>query len=137
MVASVLYLDRKDIKALKITDAYGIHRAVYSLFPRESEQKRRFLYCDTSSEKAKKQILILSKEPPKAREYGILRLKEIPEEFLHGDIYGFRVRINPVMRKTGNPKLVPITGTENLLAWFHRRAPDFGFQVEDKTLQVS
>lgn len=137
MVASVLYLVRKDIKALKITDAYGIHRMVYSLFPRENEQERRFLYCDTSNEKAKKQILILSKEPPKAREYGTLRSKEISEDFLHGDIYGFRVRMNPVMRKTGNPKPVPITGIENLLAWFHRRAPDFGFQVLDETLQVS
>ncbi|MCF7939147.1 MAG: type I-E CRISPR-associated protein Cas6/Cse3/CasE [Spirochaetales bacterium] len=137
MVASVLYLFRKDIKALKITDAYGVHRVVYSLFPRDNEQERRFLYCDISSEKAKKQILILSKKPPKAREYGSLKSKKISEDFLHGDFYGFRVRINPVMRKTGNPKPVPITGVENLLAWFYRRAPDFGFQVVDETLQVS
>ena len=32
LIASVLILSRRDIKALRITDPYSLHRVVYSLF---------------------------------------------------------------------------------------------------------
>ena len=32
MIASALHLSRSDVKALKITDAYSLHRVVYDLF---------------------------------------------------------------------------------------------------------
>lgn len=33
LIASVLYLDREAIKALRVTDPYSLHRVVYSLYP--------------------------------------------------------------------------------------------------------
>jgi CRISPR system Cascade subunit CasE len=46
MFASVLHLSRADVKSLKITDAYSLHRVVYDLFDdicSESEkQAKRF-----------------------------------------------------------------------------------------------
>ena len=41
MIASVLHLDRRDIKALRITDPYSLHRVVYSLYDdvRSAEEK--------------------------------------------------------------------------------------------------
>lgn len=53
LIASVFHLDRKAVQALKINDAYGLHKAVYSLFPdiRSAEEKQDntpsgFLYAD-------------------------------------------------------------------------------------------
>ncbi|NOU14960.1 MAG: hypothetical protein HOO92_13515, partial [Methylococcaceae bacterium] len=42
MHASVLRLSRSDVKALKITDAYSLHRVVYDLFDdvRSEQQKQ-------------------------------------------------------------------------------------------------
>ena len=33
LIASVLHLDRRAVKALRITDPYSLHRVVYSLYP--------------------------------------------------------------------------------------------------------
>ncbi|TVS17243.1 MAG: type I-E CRISPR-associated protein Cas6/Cse3/CasE, partial [Gammaproteobacteria bacterium] len=33
VIASILQLDRRAVKALRITDAYSLHRVVYSLYP--------------------------------------------------------------------------------------------------------
>lgn len=63
MIASVLKLNRADCKALKITDAYSIHRVVYELFPGES---RDFLFADKGGDFKSRQILILSEHSPEA-----------------------------------------------------------------------
>lgn len=41
MIASVLHLDRKAVKVLRITDPYSLHRVVYSLYEdaRDAGQK--------------------------------------------------------------------------------------------------
>ena len=53
MIASVLHLTRADVKALKITDTYSLHRVVYSIFDdiRSDSQKTQsvssgILYAD-------------------------------------------------------------------------------------------
>jgi CRISPR system Cascade subunit CasE len=136
MIAAVLELNRSDIKSLGIHDAYGLHKTVYSLFPKDEGKTRPFLYYETRGKGDKKRVMILSTKEPEQPSFGDLNLKHIPEDFLMKSTYGFRVRMNPVVRKTGNPKPVPIKGREELFQWFYRRAPDFGFEVLDKTLEV-
>jgi len=53
LTASILYLTRKDVQALRIKDPYALHKAVYSLYPdvRSAEEKQGstpsgFLHAD-------------------------------------------------------------------------------------------
>ena len=63
MIASVLQLSRLDCKALGVRDAYGIHKAVYSLFPQQTEQTRDFFYADKGGD-FNAQVLLLSHRAP-------------------------------------------------------------------------
>jgi len=137
MVASVLELDWNDMNYLKIRDSYAVHKVVYSLFPKEEGETRPFLFYESKHGSRKKRIMILSKREPNTPEYGKLSTRRIPEGFLEQETYGFQIRMNPVIRKSGSKKPTPITNREELLDWFSRRATDFGFTIAEGTLQVS
>ncbi|MFH1562006.1 MAG: type I-E CRISPR-associated protein Cas6/Cse3/CasE [Nitrospirota bacterium] len=137
MIASVLRLNRADCKALKLEDAYSVHRIVYSLFPKQDNETRDFLFADKGGDWNCRQILILSKRKPEAPEFGEIISKEIPESFLKKDYYGFEVIVNPIQRNGPSKKTMPIRGIENLHKWFIQRAPALGFEIEPESLQVT
>ena len=71
MIASVLHLDRKAIKALRITDLYSLHRVVYSLYDdvRDAEQKSAshgsgILFADQGGDFQSRRILMLANRSP-------------------------------------------------------------------------
>lgn len=136
MIASVYKLSRSDLKALKITDAYSLHRAVYSLFPKIEGENRDFLFADKGGDFLSRQILLLSHRAPVNPEFGTVESKTIPDAFLTHDYYGFEVTINPVKRESATGKTLAIKGRDNLLTWFAERAPSFGFTVEPESLTV-
>ena len=136
MIASVLLLSRQDCRTLNIKDAYGIHKAVYSLFPEIPGATRDFLYVDKGGDFQYRQILILSERQPEIPETGTIESKRIPEAFLEFERYGFEVHINPVKREKETGAIVPIRGTTELLNWFLRKSPTFGFEVDEKSLSV-
>jgi len=137
MIASVLKLNRADCKALKLEDAYSVHRVVYSLFPKQDNETRDFLFADKGGNWNCRQILILSERKPEPPEFGEIISKEIPESFLNWDHYGFEVILNPTQRNGPTQKTTPILGIENLHKWFIQKAPSLGFEVDPKSLQVS
>ena len=145
MIASVLRLTRSDCKALGIRDAYGIHKAVYSLFPQQTEQTRDFLYADKGGDFKMRQVLILSHRPPEIPEFGQIESKRIPDSFLEHAEYGFNVLLNPTKRDKASGKIVPIKGdsesgvtTEQALhRWFVSKAPQWGFEVKPQSLQIN
>lgn len=136
MIASVLTLSRADFKALGIKDAYSIHKTVYSLFPKEDDKSRSFLYCDKGGDFNKRQILLLSKTMPEKPEIGEVDSKEIPNAFLQEDYYAFEVLINPVKRDSKTKKIIPIIGKDNLYEWFLQKSATFGFSVLPDTLII-
>lgn len=134
MVASILYLQRRDIKTMeKVPDAYGIHKLVYSLFPGD---KRNFLFLDKGGRYGERQILIISKDQPVPNTIGEIQSKIIPESFLSYAVYAFEVKLNPIKRLNSTGKAVPILGEENLKAWFLSRQASWGFSVELDRLEV-
>lgn len=137
MIASVLKLSRADCKALELKDAYSIHRIIYSLFPKQDNETRNFLFADKGGDWNYRQILILSKRKPETPEFGEIISKEIPESFLGWDYYGFEVIVNPIQRNGPSKKTMPIRGMENLHKWFIQRAATMGFEVEPESLQVT
>ena len=137
MIASAIKLNRADCKALDIKDAYSIHRIVYSLFPKQDNETRDFLFADKGGDWNCRQVLILSERKPASPEFGEIESREIPESFLLWENYGFEVIVNPTQRNGPSKKTTPIRGMENLHKWFIRKAPALGFEVEPESLQVT
>ncbi len=133
MIASALRLTRSDCQALKITDAYSIHRVVYELFPGES---RDFLFADKGGDFNARQILILSERTPETPQYGEIESKTIPDSLLEHNDYGFEVTVNPTIRDSKSGKTIAIRGSQNLLQWFLKKAPSLGFEIHEETLEV-
>lgn len=137
MIASELRLNRADYKALEIKDAYRLHKIVYSLFPKQDDRHRDFLYADKGGDWNCRRILMLSERRPETPEFGEIESKDIPESFLRWDNYGFEVTVNPTHRNGPSQKTTPIKGRENLHNWFIQKAPAWGFDVKPDSLQAS
>ncbi len=133
MIASVLRLTRSDCQALKITDAYSIHRVVYGLFPGES---RDFLFADKGGDFNARRILILSERTPETPQYGEVESKRVPDNLLEHEDYGFEVTVNPTIRDSKSGKTVAICGYPNLIQWFIQKAPSLGFEIHAESLEV-
>ncbi len=147
MIASVLHLDRKAVKTLRITDAYSLHRVVYSLYQdiRDSESKKAsessgILYADQGGDHKGRRILMLADRPPIEAmdgQQGKVQSRPIPDNFLEHGQYRFKVIINPTRRDSASRKLLPVRGREAVAQWFaERSANSWGFSVVTEHLQV-
>jgi len=151
MIASVLHLDRRAIKALRITDPYSLHRVVYSLFEdvridsvKRGSHASGILYADHGGEfvnrELNRKVLLLADRMPAEHvegQYGLVQSKPIPERFLDHAQYRFKIVVNPTQRDQASGKTRPIKGREAIAAWFSERAAQsWGFQVSSVHLQV-
>lgn len=147
MIASVLHLDRKAVKALRITDPYSLHRVVYSLYAdvrssaaKSASQSSGILFADQGGDFAGRRILLLADRAPADcidGQYGQVQSKLIPESFLNHAQYRFNVIVNPTRRDNASRKLVPLKGRDAISQWFCERAlSSWGFQVSTSHLQV-
>ena len=147
MIASVLHLDRKAVKALCITDLYSLHRVVYSLYDdvREAGQKGAsqssgILFADQGGDFHGRRILMLSNRSPAEcidGQYGHVQSKAIPGDFLDHTHYRFQVIVNPTTRDGSSRKLIPVKGREAIAEWFAKRAlGSWGFSVSTNHLQI-
>lgn len=137
MIATMYSLGREDCKAMELKDTYSLHRAVYSLFPPEDGKTRNFLFADKGGDWNSRRILLLSDREPQKPEYGQINSKEVPDTFLSSDYYGFEVILNPTKRDIKTGKIVSIRGRDNLIQWFILKAPGYGFEVIQNSLQVN
>lgn len=147
MIASVLHLDRKAMKALRITDAYSLHRVVYSLYDdirdldaKQASEPSGILYADQGGDYKSRRILMLANRQPMALadgQHGEVQSKPIPAGFLEYSQYRFKVIVNPTRRDSASRKLLPVRGREAVAQWFSERATaSWGFKVVNEHLQV-
>jgi len=151
MIASALHLSRADVKALKITDAYSLHIAVYSLYDdiRTEDEKQKsvpsgILYADKGGDFHGRKILMLSNRQPNLPEHGKLELKKITDRFLDYENYQFEVIVNPTKRDNKTGKLLAIkkltdddeSTRQKIAKWFVDKAPQWGFTVSPEHLEV-
>lgn len=146
LIASVLRLDRRAVKALRITDPYSLHRVVYSLYEdvrsesaKSASEASGILYADQGGDFHGRKILLLADRDPAdcvEGQYGEVNSKPIPAAFLEHSRYRFKVIVNPTRRDGASGKLVPIKGREAVGNWFCTKAANWGFQVAPEHLQV-
>ncbi|MCH8499922.1 MAG: type I-E CRISPR-associated protein Cas6/Cse3/CasE [Marinobacter sp.] len=147
MIASVLHLDRRAVKALRITDAYSLHRVVYSLYEDVRDEAKKqastasgILYADQGGDIRGRKILMLANREPKDAvdgQHGEVHSKPIPENFLEHNQYRFKVIVNPTRRDSASRKLQAVRGREAVARWFAERARNsWGFEVAQQALQV-
>lgn len=142
---SQLTLGRKDIKSLRVTDDYSVHRVIYSLFPdrRTDEEKKTsvssgFLYADLGGNFWGRRFLILSDKEPSEIDLddGKIETKLLPERFFNFKQYRFTVVVNPTIRKAQSGKAVPIKDKNEIRQWFSDRAEQLWGFTTDETLTV-
>lgn len=142
MFASRYRLSPHDAKALRITDTYSLHRVVYGLFDDVREGKREkgsgILFADLGGDRYGRQLLILSDRQPREPEYGeFVRTEPIPEAFFGFSAYRFETVVNPVKRDSRTQKRTPLRSREEVTRWFVDKAPSWGFEVPEASLQVA
>lgn len=145
MIASILKLSRSDIKILKITDPYSLHRVVYGLFDdvRTGAEKHAsvpsgILYADKGGDFNSRIILLLGDREPNTPEFGEVQSRAVPDVLLQHDNYRFEVILNPTRRDKNTGKTVPVKGRERILQWFTAKTPtSWGFDVNPDSLQIN
>ncbi len=141
MYLSQYILRQQDIRALRLTDTYSLHRAVYDLFDdvrgKNTQEHSGILYADKGGTARERRLLILSNRLPLDAQAGTLQTKEIPEAFLQKKAYQFEIIINPVRRESATKKLRPLRTREEISAWFCTKAPLWGFQVREQNLLIA
>lgn len=145
---SVLHLDRAAVRELKITDRYGLHRAVYSLFPNVRAAldpaasvglSSGILFAEAGSDEHSSKILMLSDRIPAARvfgRYGQVESKPLPASFFNHAQYRFEIDINPTRCNSKSGKREAIRGREAVAEWMLSRAPRWGFDLDPARLVV-
>ncbi|OPX56961.1 CRISPR system Cascade subunit CasE [Oceanospirillum multiglobuliferum] len=147
LYASALHLDRKAVKALRITDEYALHRVVYSLFAdvrsdheKQSHIQSGIVYADQGGDFQGRKVLMVSDRKPAEQingQFGQVMTKTISPDFLGHKNYRFKVQINPVRKDKISGKRVAVKGRDQVAKWFIERAPkSWGFSVDPQTLQV-
>lgn len=142
MIMSIFNLDKDDFMKLRNYhfDEYTIHKLVYSLFPKESNSKRDFLYFNNAINPDKENnILILSERKPVDCGIGkIKRSMEMPEEFFNCKSYNFEVQLNPILMNSKSRKRIPIecSDDEALRDWLVKKSSELGFSVQKDNICV-
>lgn len=130
-----------DIRALRLTDTYSLHRMVYSLFENvrgdDTQSHNGILFADKGGDARARNIIILSDRLPNAPEYGTLETRPLPDTYLSASAYRFEITINPVRRANQSGKLIPVVGREAVATWFCDKAPGWGFNVLQESLLVA
>lgn len=147
MIASVLRLNRRDVQALRINDAYSLHRVVYDLYDdvrsvveKTASKSSGILYADQGGDARGRNILLLADRQPAATTqggHGEVESRPIADDFLEHEHYRFKVIINPTRRDSASRKLVPVRERKAIADWFEQRSQtSWGFVVETEHLQV-
>lgn len=141
MMLTRLVLQTDDMRTLKLTDVYSLHRVVYSCFPLDGKNVPRgesasFLYVDDGIRKGARQVLILSQQHPQPLSCGSMEHMSIPENWLEHTAYAFKITINPVRRENSSRKIIPVKGREAIQQWFCAKSPVWGVQVDEADCRV-
>ena len=140
MYVSHYLLTLHDCRALRLSDSYSLHRAVYGLFPDVrggAPGPSGILFADKSGRDGLRRILILSDREARTPEHGRLECRELSASFLDFPNYRFEIIVNAVRKSSASGKREPVRGRGSVEAWFLEKAPSWGFLPHAPSVQVA
>ena len=108
--------------ALKSTDSYEQHQAIWGLFPYTPERKRDHLFRIESHKKG--QIIALlqsSTEPKSSAQSEVLQSKPFNLILSEGEYYKFKLIANPTKRLSKERKVIEIKDEADQIQWLQRK----------------
>ena len=139
MYLTKLKLSAGDHVRFRLRDAYAIHKLVYSLFPLDSNgdaKKQRILYADKQGAEGDRVLLIQSSVLPQGPDTLSMTSLQIDDAFYGAEHYHFEVTLNPVKKDPVSGKRQAIKGLLPVMKWLVERSPQWGFAVDEQTLQA-
>ena len=136
-----VYLTKLELDAAfchknRITDAYSLHRVVYSMFPKENDPGR-ILYVDRGAVRGIREVLIQSQIMPDIPEDVSASSRKISEKFFTAQKYRFEILLNPVKCNSKSKKRQAVIGQLPLLNYFSERMSKWGFAADLNQLEVN
>lgn len=110
--------------ALKNTDTYEQHQAIWSLFPNMPEQKRDHLFRIESKGKSngpKVALLQSATQPVTSKSAEVLKSKPLKLNIQNGESFKFKLVANPTKRLSKNKKVIEINSEVEQIEWLKRK----------------
>lgn len=108
--------------ALKTTDSYDQHQAIWSLFPDTPERKRDHLYRVESEKDGRLMVLLQSSTVPKSSETAtVLQSKPLQFNLTNGDYYKFKLLANPTKCLSQGKKVIELQEEAEQIQWLQRK----------------
>lgn len=149
--AHSVFISQKDVYKHKIVNAGAYHKLIYSLF--ECHRTEEELKASKSSEICwveldespfGKKFLVISEREIHEVPCVKISSKDIPDQLFDFEKYKFNIVVNPAYRerveegkriKGAKGKLVVLNKPDDVQAWFIKKAPLYGFEVQDLEVQ--
>lgn len=110
------------VVALKTTDSYEQHQAIWSLFPDTPDRKRDHLFRIESNNNGNMVALLQSTTAPKNSEQAeILQSKSFELKLLAGQHYKFKLLANPTKKLSKQKKVIEIKDEAEQVQWLQRK----------------
>jgi len=108
--------------ALKPTDSYEQHQAIWSLFPGTPERKRDHLFRIESNHKGNIVALLQSATEPQSSEQAeVLQSKAFELKLTAGQYYKFKLVANPTKRLSKQRNIIEIKEEAEQIEWLQRK----------------
>ena len=142
---SLIEISASDVHKLKITDAYSLHRVVYSLFDDKRSDAEKsssigsgILFCEIAPSSSVRRVLVISdREPINDAPLSSMVTKAISPDLFGCECYRFDVVMNPTSRNSASKKLIPIKGAEAIKTWFIERTENnWGFACDVESVEA-
>ena len=108
--------------ALKSTDSYEQHQAIWSLFTDTPDRKRDHLFRIESHKKDQIVALLQSSTEPKSSDQSeVLQSKPFNLKLTEGDYYKFKLVANPTKRLSKERNVIEIKDEADQVQWLQRK----------------
>lgn len=108
--------------ALKTTDSYDQHQAIWSLFPDTPERKRDHLFRVESEKNGQLMVLLQSSSAPQTSEHAkVIQSKPLKVNLTNGDYYKFKLLANPTKCLSQGKKVIELQEEAEQVQWLQRK----------------
>jgi len=109
--------------AVKATDSYEQHQAIWSLFPNTPDRRRDHLFrVETTGHLGQQMILLQSaSQPQSSNSAQVLQTKPFNPQLQNEEFYKFKLMANPTKCLKPNKKVVEIKDENEQVQWLQRK----------------